>query len=453
MISAPANFLTANAVIAKQPIYLIQIAGYSRAFINYDMGVSGQFTWIKASSLEDLTTTVSDLDGSADLQEFKFTVLDFQNLLTADFPGFTFEGKAITLKTGMVGMAQVDFATLFTGKIDSVASTDSNNAYLFTCTDRKQELAKLIFRTGTSGLPTDSKNPRLVNGHPLDILINILEVELGVLSTDIGLAKIISYRDGPYSGIQFTFNITSPPVAKDFIEQELLKPLGAYIWVNNLGQFTINFFYPTTFTALANFNPANLKSIPEAGQADLINQVSVRFDLSADTGKFLGESIIEDPASVAKYGLFGQRVIESAGLRSSFMGFYLASFLTHLIFLRYGYKTLMFDGKIEAIWSMCLLDPGDFVTVTHSQIPDRLAGIMGITALNFEVMDRTWNFTEGVVTYKFLYINLTAFKQYLITPNNEPNYTAATTLDKGKYMFMDNNSDQYSNGAPGNTLG
>jgi hypothetical protein len=452
VISAPANFTTANAALAKEPIYLITIAGYSRVFTNKVTGVSGQYDWIEDGGIDDLSITVNDLDGSADLGELRFTVQDKGNAITADFPTFTFEGKAVTLKTGFVGMAQVDFAILFTGKIDSVASTNSNNSYLFTCVDNKQALTKIIYTVGDDGQPTDSDHPRTINGHPLDILIAVLETEVGILSTDIGLTKIQKYRDTIYSGIQFVFTITSPPAAKDFIENELLKPLGAYLWVNNLGQFSVNFFYPTNFTPAMDLNPNNLKDqIPEAGQADLINQVSVRFDETTD-GKFLGESIQEDGDSVAKYGLYGQQVIESAGLRSAFLGFVLSALVSRLIFLRYGFKPLIFES-VTAIWSACVLEPGDPLTMTNPQVPDRLAGVMGITGKLFEVMDRTWNFSACTVTYKLITLDLATFKQYLITGNAEPNYTAASTLDQGKYMFLCNDSDQYSNGDPGNTLG
>lgn len=449
MISAPANFTTANAKLAKEPIYLITITGYSRVFTNKTTGVAGQYNWLE--SIDDLSITVSDLDGGADLGQLTFTVQDFQHLITADFPGFVFEGKVITLKTGFVGMAQVDFALLFTGKIDTVASANFNNSYFFTCVDNKQALTKIIYTVGDDGFPTDTNHPRSINGHPLDILVAVLETELGVLATDIGLTKIQNYRDTIYSGIQFVFSITSPPAAKDFIENEILKPLGAYLWVNNLGQFSVNFFYPTNFTPALDLNSTNVDDVPEAGQADLINEVSVRFDQTTD-GHFFGESIQQDGDSIAKYGLFGQHIVESAGVRSAFLGFLLASLLARLIFLRYGFKPLVF-GSVTAIWSTCVLEPGDPVTMTNSQVPDRLLGIMGITGKVFEVMDRTWNFTACTVTYKLLTLDLSSFKQYLITGNAEPNYTAATALDKAKYMFLCNNSDQYSNGDPGNTLG
>jgi hypothetical protein len=241
MIETSAPFTTDNAFLLKLPIYLIEIAGgYTRAFTNRDTGVAGQYDWIE--SIEDHQITINDLDGGADLGEFTFTVQDRGNAITGDFPGFIFEGKAVTVKTGFVGMSQSDFALLFTGKIDSVASTNGNADYVFTCVDNKDVLTKVIYTTADDGRPTDQDHRRTLNGHPLDILVAILEDEIGLTIDDYNTTKLDIYKNGIFAGVQFTFSIDSPPAAKDFIEQQICKPLGAYMWVNNQGQIDFNFF-------------------------------------------------------------------------------------------------------------------------------------------------------------------------------------------------------------------
>lgn len=410
-------------------------------------------------SISDLAITVNDLDGGADLADLVFTVQDRRNAITADFPTFIFEGKPVRLLAGFDGMQRADFVTLFTGKMDSVESTNANTEYIFTAPDIRQELSKVIYTQGDDGLPTDSSHPRTLNANPFDILLNILEVQVGLDPSQVDEAKITQYRDTIYPGIQFEFTITSPPAAKDFIENELMKPLGGYIWSNNLGQVTVNFYYPLTPDSVFDFNRDNLIEIPEAGEADLINEVSVRFDYDSQD-KPQVEIVQQDAVSVAKFGQFGQHIIESRGLRAGLQGSFLSILVGFLIFLRYGNKQLCFGSNasnttsnpVNALWSACLIEPGDIVTVTHSQVPDRTLGVMGITGQTFVVMDRTWQFFECLVQLKLVSIDLSKFKQYLITPNAEVNYNVASSTDQNIYMFQSSAAALYSNGDAGHTL-
>jgi hypothetical protein len=465
MITATSPYQLAEVSMQQEPVFLIQIQGYSRTFSNKltdalgntITAAVGSDPWLV--SIDDLAITVSDLEGGAELADLVFHVQDRGQAITADLATFTFEGKTVTLLQGYPSLALVDYVTLFTGKIDSVSSDNENNEYQFTCPDIRTELSKVVFGTGESGKPTDQNNPRTVVGHPLDILLLVLETEVGLSPTDVDVTTITTYRDGLYSGVEFSFYITSPPAAKEFIENELLKPLGAFLWTNNLGQVTVTFFYPLSTMTVFDFDIDNMTEIPIAEQADLINEVSVRYD--ADTSdKFQRELVRAYSPSVSLYGLYGQHIIESKGLKSAFQGTYIAALVAYLIFLRYGMKNLMFGdgnnssggGPVSAIWAAARLEPGDLVTVTEPHVPNRTAGTLGIVGETFIVLDRTWQFMEATVQLKLLSIDLSKFKQYLITSNAEPAYTSASAGHKTTYMYQCNNSDQYSNGDPGNTL-
>lgn len=417
---------------------------------------TGMFDWLVG--LEDLAVTISDLDGGSDLADLVFTIQDRDGGITADFPDFVFEGQTVQLFAGYPELAFDDYTCLFTGRIDSVESSNSNLEYVFTCPDARADLSQTIYTSGDDGFPTGSSHLRTLNGHPLDILIAALENECGYLSSQVDEAKIISYRDGIYSGAQMQFTIDSPPVAKDFIEAELMKPLGAYLRTNNLGQITVEFAYPLSLDTVFDFTPANIMGIPSAGQADLINQVLTRMD--SDGSDFALESLQNFQPSIDKYGLFGQQIIESKGLRSGLNGIFLASVTAFLLFLRYGLKALCHgdNGKnsasdpINALWTAALVDPGDFVTLTHPQVPDRAAGVIGVTNKTYVVMDRTWQFFQGNVQLKLVEMDLSKFRQYLVTNNGEASYTGASGLDQAKYMFLCGDTEVYSNGDPGNTV-
>jgi hypothetical protein len=462
MISATTNYLNALAAYKSGPLFVaIEIAGYARVFTTQNDGLTNHYNWIE--TIDDYSITINDLDGGADRGTLSFVVQDRAGAVTSDFPSFVFEGKKVTVKQGFAGLAYADYVTLFTGYVSDVISVNSNLSYQFDCCDTSSALDAVIYQSGDDGLPTSGDHKKTVIGHPLDILIDVLENQIGLLSTAYNKTKVQAYRDGPFDGQKFVFHLDQSTPAIDFIKTQLLKPLNGYVWVRSDGKLDFNFSYPLQGpSSVGTLSKDSWLSIPSAEQVDFINIVQFKFDKNDDqveTGgtnsDYLAASTQEFTASIAKYGQFGEQVIEANGLRSAFQGFFLASFFARLMFQRYGLKALKFDqDSADAHWPFVLFEPGDIVAVTHPNIPDRTAGVVGITNKLFEVFNKKINFTEGLVNYTLLdAAYLSTFGTFLIAPNGEADYAAASTTDKHKYMFLTNDAGFYSNGDPGNGLG
>jgi hypothetical protein len=456
MISATANFLSALSTFRNGKIlYIITIAGYSKVFTNYASGVAGQVPWLR--SLDDSSTSINDLDGGADQVSVSFIVQDRLALITADFPSFTFEGKQVTIQMGLPGLAQADFVTIFTGFIDTVASANKNADYYFTCNDISSQLSQVIYLTGDDGQPISSDHPKTLLAHPLDLMTNILSVQVGLAGGLIDTTKINNYRDGVFSGIQFQFHLTQSVTASDFIKNQLLKPLGGYLWVNSLGAITVNFFYPLSAPSpIATLGPKAWLTIPEAEQLDIINTVQFQFDKDDATADASGNYLAQDTEiygpSVAKYGTqFGEQTISADGLRSGFQGFFTARMVSRMIFGRYGLKNLKFDQAApDSIWATCLLEPGDIIAITHPQVPDRTAGVMGVTNKLFEILNRTFKFSTGTMNFTMLDASyLSTFGLFKISPDGQADYTAGSNT----YMYLCDDTDKYTNGDAAHTLG
>src|SRR5215813_2302611 len=353
MISVTGTYAAAHVKLDKRPIFVIAIEGYSRAFSTIDVGSftpsfpglvsTPSYAWL--THIEDLEQSANDLDGNADLADLVFGVQDVNGLLTTDLSTFTFEGKKVQLLQGYgiydssapdavardLTWLMSDFAVLFTGKIDKVEGDAANNEYLFTCPDIRQELSKVIYTTGNSGRPTDDNNPKTVAGHPLDILLSVLQTEVGLLASEIDIATITTYRDTLYQGAYFSWTITSSPIAKDFIDNEIMKPLSAFHYTNNLGQVCIKFMYPINLATVFDLNVDNVTEIPTAGQVDMVNQVEVRYDHNGD--KFKSQLVRQYTPSISLYGLSGSpHIIESTGMRSSLGAGFLAALAAYMIF-------------------------------------------------------------------------------------------------------------------------
>lgn len=462
LVGHPGDITDADGIIRDAPGGNPVSADHTFAPSRY-MPVS-IYPWV--TDLSDLKLTVSDMDGGADLADLVFSVQDVLQQITADLSGFVMEGRTCKLYHGFQGLDVGSYLPMFSGVVNTVDSANGNNEYTFTVSSiNLKKLTAKIFTVSDpdvngSTFTTSSKNPVNLNGHPLDILVTALQ-QAGVPAGSIDTTKIQFYRDTIFNGLTYVFTITSAPTAKDFIENEICKPLGMYLWENNLGLLSINSFYPAmsgngSYTPptppVATLDITNTNDVPLAQESDLITQVIFKFDDDGSGSNFLSEAISTWSVGIAKYGLTDGNTIESRGMKSGFQGFFMAKLVSELIFLRYGLKNLILD-PMPAIWSLCVLEPGDIIALTEPFVPDRDAGVLGVTTQTFEVLDRNWKFMSGVVELKLLAIDLSKFKQYLITPNAEANYTAASTLDKGKYMFQSGANGLYSNSVAGNTLG
>ena len=461
MISATANFQAALAAYTSGNIIVqVVIGNYWRVFTNYVDGISGHYPWIV--SVDDLDMTVQDLDGGADQRTGGVTVQDNGGAITADFPNFTFEGQQIQIKVGFVGLAQNDFCTLFTGFIDTVSSANSNNDYYIRFSDVQTKLAAVVYQTGDDGSPTSSSNVKTVSGHPLAILMNICQQ----LSVPYDETTITAYMNGPFAGTQFVFYLTQAPAAADFIKAQLMKPLGGYIWINAAGLLTCRFFVPLAGpVAIGAFGPQTWLDIPEAGQTNMVNTVQMQFDLDNSSGTSSGDYLSSFTENYTpSYDLYGnlssEITINADGVRSAFQGFFTAALTAVLIFMRYGFKNLTFDSESsggsspDSIWNTLLYEPGDIVAVTHPQVPDRKAGVIGITNKLFEILNKTIKFTEGKLTYTMIDASyLSNFGLYKITPPGETTYVLDSSANQKQYMYFCGANEEYSNGDPGHILG
>ena len=465
MLTCTTNFSNALSSFRAGHIDLaVEITGYSRVFTNRPTGISGQVDWL--IHVDDYSYSVKDTDGGASQGSLTFNVQDVHNLITADFPNFVFEGKTVKVKVGLPGLAYSDWMTVFLGYVDTVDSANNNLEYAFTVLDVTGYLSAVVYKTGNDGAPTSQASYHTLNAHPLDIMLDILINQLHLDQSLVDVTGIQAYRDGPYAGLQFYFLLTQPVAAADFILNQLLKPIGAYMFVSN-GALTISSFFPIQVpVAVATFGPDQWTTIPSAEQtgssqaaSPLINYVQWQFDKDdlGSTGTYNSTDVEIYGPSLARYGVnnVGELTITADGLRSAFQGYFIAASVSHMIFLQYGFKTLMFaSNAADCHWTALLIESGDFIYVTHPNVPDRIAGVMGITNKLFRVVDKTINFEEGLIMLTMIDANyLVTLGFYKIAPETVLAYASESSANKAKYMFMSNGAGQYSNADPGHQLG
>lgn len=451
MITVDSSWDTANAVLAKQPYVSLEIAGYSKIFTTRDDGVTGHYPWIAEDGVGDIDYSTDPLNGTSELQDVTVTVLDYQGLLTADLPSVTLEGKVATIKVWFPGVTYAHAVTLFTGKVDLVQCSNANTTYDFVLKDTRIDLKQLVYLTGDDGQPTDSDHLKTVVAHPLDILLDILETQLSISTTSIDAAKIIAYRDGPFAGSIFQFSIDSPPEAKDFIENQIMKPLGGCLRTTASGVLTPFFLIPLagTVSAVQSFDEDEIVGIPLVGQADLVNVVHYKFDKEDSSYKY--ESVKQDTASIALYGQ-GVQTVESDGMRSAFQAYFLTEIVSREIFNRFGSKNPTFDA--DFLFTAAKIEVSDIVSITHALMPDRKAGVMGVSDAWYQVQSLKYNLNDFVVTATLIDVSASrGYGAYRIAPDSEAAWTSASAPDKTRYMFVTDSTGKYSDSTDGNPLG
>lgn len=435
-----------------KPIHRFSIAGYSRNFATAETGKAGEQAWLQSAG--SLRQSVNDLRGESTLGDLSIDVLDKDGAITRDFGSFVFEGKDATFLSGFSGLKESDYALFFTGQIDRLEY--KAGVWTFVCKDTNRLVKKIIYDTGDDGFPTSEEHPKTVQGNPLQILLDVLQAEVGLSASEIDTATIEGYRDSIFSGFEFFFKLTTAPEAKEFLEKEIFAPLGGYAFVRSDGKYSVRFFWPLPGTVLASLalNADSSLTVPDVDTSELVNTVKYRFDYDSDEDKFFSETVEIYAASEAKYGQQGQHVVESRGMRSALFGFPLARFSARAIAFRYGDKNPKL--KWPSFWPSSRLELGDFVSISHAQIADRRTAKVGITGKFFEVVGRSVDFDRCRAELTLIDaedIRRASGQIFRWAPDSIADFPAASQAEKDKYMFVaDDATGKYSTGVEGHTL-
>ncbi len=451
MITATAPYLAALAKKNLPLVYFVEIAGYGKVFTTAG-GDPTRKAWIK--DIGNIDQSVDPVNTSSSLSDVTISLLDYRRLITADFPTFLFEGSRVVLKQGFAELTEADFITFFTGIVNTVATNDDGTSYDFDCVDCNRLNQQIVYLTGDDGYPISSDHPKTLIGNPMDMLYAILSDQVGFADHEIDTATIYAYRDSLWAGVEMQFTLTSAPEAKSFIENELLKPLGGFGWTDNLGRYTVGFMQPIpgVISPVFNFTEDNLTAVPVWAEADLYNTVQYQFDSDSSGGSGMGAETNQiSEASVERFGQQGQLTIQSQGVRSGFQGYPLAAMVSQSIFNRYAWKNPLLT--LESLWSPVLVQIGDFVNLTHSKIPNRATGALGVTNQLFQVIGKNPDPLKGTIEWTVIDAStIQAFGSAQIAPAGTPAFTAASAAQKAEYLFLTNDAGQQSDGSTGATF-
>jgi hypothetical protein len=422
-----------------------QIAGYPRIFCTAATGLPNFYPWISAGNAGSLTMSVNDLEGGSNVGDLSFTVMDVNRQLTQDFQGgANLMGQVCTLMVGFPNLPQAQWITLMTLVVDHIDLANQNTGYKFTLRDNSTLMQQYSWQVADDGYPTSTGHIATVKMDPMTAVYEAV-IQSGLPPANINNAALINLRDTVYFGFNVYFQITYPPRAKDWIEQEIFKPLGAYWFWNYLGQLTPYSMLPyAPPVPVMDLNETNIDMqtppVPMRS-SDYTAVIIYKIDGDSNGQNFQTIIVSEFAPAVNLYGIAQSKIIQSRGVRSSIGGGRMAYLTTQNVFSRYGLKPLTY--KPRCFLPAMLLEIGDKVTLSHPLVPNALwasqfrnAGTMGITGTLWEVKGKTVDLNDGSVQLDLLDVSWQLINPgFYIAPNGTGPYSVDNQGRATSYMY------------------
>jgi len=434
--------------------------------------------------------SIRQLEGQGSIGALEIETLEGSGLMTALAATGALNGRLVTLKVGYPGMASSDFVTVATQQIESIEALQDSTGYILQCRDLKRTVKTKVFTCGDDGQPTARDHPRSLLANPMDVALIIFQNELGLGQIPhlpesswklydpkawdavtnptliepnpcLDVEKFLFYRDGIFSGCLLDFQFDQPVEAKQFLEYEIFRALGGYLIVLPDGRLSPRFFVPPySFRDLFAFNENNLTVLPGIERQPIINQVTFRMDY--DGSGFQRELLFLCAPSLQQYGLAGQHIIESKGLKLARGGASLAALTATRIFRRYagldpvssapngGAPTL----SVTSHFLTLTVEVGDYVLVSHPLLPNFQTGRRGIYNRLFEVIEKQPDFAQGTMAFRLLDAEWMRSKRISrLAPPETPAWPSATQAQRDRYMFVCADSTrQYTDGTTAKTI-
>lgn len=436
--------------------------------------------------------SIQQLQGQSSIGALEIDTVDSGGYMTALASGGKLVGRRLTLSVGYPGMNSSDFVTVATQEIEGVEVLASGGGLRLDCQDLNRYAKSQIFTVGDDGSPISNQHTRTLLANPMDVILIVLQNELGLgqasllepsswklydpaqwdssFTTNptlinpnpyIDVDQIMFYRNGIFAGYLFDFEFKQAVEAKQFLEFEVFHPLGGYAVILADGRMSPRFFVPPySFVGLASLNERNLTALPGVKPNPLINQVTFRMDY--DGSQFQTELLFLSDPSLQQFGLAGENIIESKGMKLERGGAALASMTANRIFQRYGGINPVTGSprggaptaSVTSQFMNLTVEVGDFVYFSHPVLPNLETGTQGIYNRIMEVVDKQPNYTQGNMSYQLLDTGWMGGKVLSrIAPQGTPAWGEASSSQKERYMFLSQEAAAtYSDNTPGKTV-
>lgn len=462
---------------------------------------------------------VDELQGQSSIATFQLTAADPDNTLKTLAADPTALSQLTMFTLGFPGLDISQFATLHTNRVAKIGRA-ATGKFTITLQDLLLQLVSNIFVNGgpdpwligqpvnpphtpppsvrDNGVPVSSNNPRYFSGNPLNLLLAVIQNELGLGQAAppslvalggggsgtgqagfginpswtffdginditlinpnpyIDVASVQALRDSEFSGDRMEFTFTSSQTGKSWIEDQILKPLGLHWITRPTGELALQSMKHPAATASANataISDSHILGIPDTDRWPIINMIQATLPSDTEATTTITLTFVQQ-TSLSLYKSPQPHAISSEGLRFVYGGFGKIFLLVNRIFNRHGFGTP--EYTFTTFLEFATKNIGDFFSLTHPVVLDLATGQMGLTNVLCEIIDRDPNYSNGTITFKvadtrFMKIPSGAF-QVASAGAGIPAWGSASAGQKLQYMFMSDNTGKMSDGVAGNPI-
>jgi len=251
----------------------------------------------------------------------------------------------------------------------------------------------------------------LTSDHPMDTLVGVYgntdKTGLSIPIARIDFTTIIAVRSSIGDSYLTGWLIEARQNAKQWIEQEICKPLGLYPVTTGSGELSVvRFAAPSGAVETIDHDSilAGEDGRPvltwDANVESIINAIVFEHDHDIISGDFLAATEVLDQDSIDRHGRRSV-TIQCKGLHLALAGTSaLIAAVATTIMNRYK------DGAplvtCRTFLKNCLIEAGDIVELTSDLLPDKATGVRGVTTELMEVVGAEILFAQGQVDLKLL---------------------------------------------------
>jgi hypothetical protein len=286
MITGDNGWNSALAGGQKQALYTLEFPSFNLVISSFSTSlVSGMPSGTLPGLIipEGPSQTIDEVNGTSSISGMEAECIDPANVIKPLVARSNFIGTPALFKLGFAGLAYLEFVLMHTFQVFQTG-WNSEGRVTFRLQDPIRYQVYQIFNFGGPGWwapgeptppqptgpsvgqnsqPISSDNPLWLQGNPINLYLAVMQNFIG-LGQNLALPQsqwtiydaihdttlidpnpyldvpgILALRNNYFSGDWMEFKITDAQVGKDWVEQQILKPLGLYPLVRANGQLSL----------------------------------------------------------------------------------------------------------------------------------------------------------------------------------------------------------------------
>ena len=429
---------------------------------------SGQINnWQKSYDSTHYIFTVVDA-----LKQLKGTILRGQTNLTRDYV----VGDTTIFVTGTDGFAEsTDLhdgldSRNYLRMGDSLYSYDSLTEISFSGIRLVQLNSNGTLEDEDHQAGEDITNYVLYRGNPIDLILQIVLSTgngtngdydilpegqgIGIPQDMVDITGFESQRDIYVSEMVFSNFFSDQTEALKFFQENILRQVNAYLFINRAGQLDIKLYYvPIGTLDTITLDNTNIIGTPTFDAnlftgTNFFNEIDIKFDYQPVQDFYVNQLLVEDIGSQAKYEERSTLEIDGKMISTFFGGDAINTRMKSIYLSRFSEPPPIIT--CQTVYGNHLLTPGSPVFLNYSTIPNYVTGKDGDGPILCECVSVSPDFQNGVVNVTLLGIGFNNTKRYAaIGPDNLPLYGSAIDGQRLAYGFITTDAGKMAGGDEG----